>query len=168
MRTRGKNVENVIYKLPDYACTDYNIKFADMLSPLYKRNVRGCKSWTNQLYRHQCKMSSSKKLTCKRTLRQVFFCLGPPPLLGFCLGWSSNFLNLVRYSVINTSRIWSPTRTVCIIDCTLIQGKGGGRVEPERRLQEQPFTKLGRKYQHNWLYLQFINSDKHLSQSHFT
>jgi hypothetical protein len=35
-------------------------------------------------------MSSSKKLTCKGTSRQVFMCLRPPPLLGFCLGWSSN------------------------------------------------------------------------------
>ncbi len=39
-------------------------------------------------------MSSSKKLTCKVTLRQMFICLlRPPPLLGFCLGWSRNFLN---------------------------------------------------------------------------
>ncbi len=48
-------------------------------------------------------------------------------------------------------------------------GKGmGGRVEPERRLERQQFTKLGRKYKHDWLYLQSINSDKHLPQSHFT
>ncbi len=33
-----------------------------------------------------------KKLTCKWTLRQVFLCLSPPRLLGFCLGWSSNFI----------------------------------------------------------------------------
>jgi hypothetical protein len=26
------------------------------------------------------------KFTCKWTLRQVFICLKPPPLLGFCLG----------------------------------------------------------------------------------
>ncbi len=69
-----------------------------------------------------------KKLTCKGTLRQVFICLRPPPLLGFCLGW----------------------------------------VEPERRLGGQQFTKLGRKYQHDWIYLQSINSDKYLSQSPFT
>jgi hypothetical protein len=34
----------------------------------------------------------SLKLTCKWTLQQVFICLRPPPLLGFCLGWYSNFL----------------------------------------------------------------------------
>jgi hypothetical protein len=33
-----------------------------------------------------------KKLTCKGTLGQVFICLSPPPLLGFCLGWCSNFV----------------------------------------------------------------------------
>jgi hypothetical protein len=37
-------------------------------------------------------MLSSQKLTCKGTLRQVFICLRPPTLLGFCYGWSSNFL----------------------------------------------------------------------------
>ncbi len=53
-----------------------------------------------------------KKLTCKGTLRQVFICLRPPPLLGFCLGWSSNFvvLNLVRNRVLNSCRMWSPTQ----------------------------------------------------------
>jgi len=41
-----------------------------------------------------------------------------------------------------------------------------GRVEPERRGEEQQFTKLGRKYQHDWQYLQSTNSDdKHLPQS---
>ncbi len=47
-------------------------------------------------------------------------------------------------------------------------GREGGRVEPERRLECQQFTKLGRKYQHDWMYLQSINSDKHLPQSRFT
>ncbi len=37
-----------------------------------------------------------------------------------------------------------------------------GRAETERRLEGQQFTKLGRKYQHDWLNLQSINSDKHL------
>ncbi len=43
------------------------------------------------------------------------------------------------------------------------EGEGGD--EPERRLEGQQFTKLGRKYQRDWLYLQSINSDKHLPQS---
>jgi hypothetical protein len=43
-------------------------------------------------------------------------------------------------------------------------------VEPERRLEVQQFTKLGRKYQQDWLYkyLQSINSDEHLQQNPFT
>jgi hypothetical protein len=42
------------------------------------------------------------------------------------------------------------------------QGRGGRRVEPERRGERQQFAELGRKYQHDWLYLQSINSYKHL------
>jgi hypothetical protein len=71
-----------------------------------------------------------------RDLRQVFICLRPPPLLGFCLGWSSNIpvLNLVRHIVLKSYRIWSPTglntpthsqpHNVCI-HCTLTQGREG-------------------------------------------
>ncbi len=52
--------------------------------------------------------------------------------------------------------------------CILIHtGKGGGEIEPERRLEGQQFTKLGQKYQHDWLYLRSINSDRHLPQSPF-
>jgi hypothetical protein len=43
----------------------------------------------------------------------------------------------------------------------------GGRVEPERRLDGQQFTKLGGKYLHDCLYLQSINSEKHLPQVNF-
>jgi hypothetical protein len=34
----------------------------------------------------------SNKIDCKGSLRHVFFCLYSPPLLGFGLGWSSNFV----------------------------------------------------------------------------
>ncbi len=37
-------------------------------------------------------MSLSNKLVCKGTLRQVFICMRPPPLQGFCLGWSIKFV----------------------------------------------------------------------------
>ncbi len=33
--------------------------------------------WTNEIYRHQNIMSSSKKLTCKETLRQVYLSEAP-------------------------------------------------------------------------------------------
>jgi hypothetical protein len=42
--------------------------------------------------RRLCKMSSSKNLTRKGTVWQVFNCQRAPPLLGVCLGWSSNFI----------------------------------------------------------------------------
>jgi hypothetical protein len=46
--------------------------------------------------------------------------------------------------------------------CILIHtGKGGGEMN-QIRLEGQQLTKLGRKYQHDWLYLQSINSYKHL------
>jgi hypothetical protein len=47
---------------------------------------------------------------------------------------------------------------------SLREGGGGGRVEPERRLEGQQFTKLSRKYQQD-MYLQSINSDKHLPKA---
>jgi hypothetical protein len=50
---------------------------------------------------------------------------------------------------------------------TLWQVEEGGRVETERRLEGQQFTKLGRKYQ-QYEYLQSINSDEHLPQNPFT
>ncbi len=69
-------------------------------------------AWTNELYRHQSKMSLSKKFTCKGTLRQVFICVRPPPLLGFCLGGKRNFVGSESgqiHRVLNSCRIWSPT-----------------------------------------------------------
>ncbi len=62
-----------------------------------------------------------------------------------------------------------PTHTVHVYTVYLFtQEWGRERVEPERRLEGQQFTKLGRKYQHDWLHLQSLNSDKHLPQSPFT
>jgi hypothetical protein len=83
-----------------------------------------CTPWTNLLYRHQSKMSSFKKITCKGTLRQVFIVLSPLPL---------------------------PTLTHCIrVYCKLIhKGKGRGRDEPDGRLERHQLTMLGRKYQHD-------------------
>ncbi len=52
------------------------------------------------------------------------------------------------------------TLYTCIL-CTSLH-REEGRVEPERRLEGQQFTKLGRKYQRDWMYLESINSDKHL------
>ncbi len=86
-------------------------------------------------------MSSSQKNWPVKG-RLVFICLrvwGPEPL-------TPPPLHTVQYT--------------CSILIHLGKG-GGGSVEPERRLEGQQFTKLGRKYQHDWLYLQFKNSNKH-------
>ncbi len=48
------------------------------------------------------------------------------------------------------------------------QGRGVEMNQTREKLEGQQFTKLGRKYQPDWLYLQSINSDKHLPQSPFT
>ncbi len=51
-------------------------------------------AWTKYLLRHQTlNVSFSSKCTSKGTWRQVFICLRPHPLLGFCLCWLSNFLD---------------------------------------------------------------------------
>ncbi len=58
--------------------------------------------------------------------------------------------------------VWGPephtpppyTQYVRVVNILIHKGKGG-KVEGER----QQFTKLGRKYQHEWLHLQSINSD---------
>jgi hypothetical protein len=96
-------------------------------------------------------MSSSKKFTRKGILRQVFICLGSPPLL-----WPHTPPPLHTVSVYTLYSILNHT------------GNGGrGESEPEKRLEGQQFAKLGRKYQHDWLYIQSINSNKHLLQSPF-
>jgi hypothetical protein len=96
-------------------------------------------------------------------LRQLFICLRPSPLLGFCLGWSSNFVGpesgqkqsvkLLQNKASNRTQHPPPppshTLSVyCILYFDIGKGGKGGRVEPERRLEVQQFTKLGPKYQH--------------------
>jgi hypothetical protein len=93
------------------------------------------------------KCRNLKNLTCKGTLRQVFICPRPstpyplPPYIMYAC---------IQYVYLFTHR------------------GGGGRVEPERRLEGQEFTKLGRKYKQDCLYLPFMSSDKHLQQIPFT
>jgi hypothetical protein len=105
-------------------------------------------------------MSSSKQLSCKGTLRQVCICLMPPLLLGFCLGWCSNFVGS------ESGQCMVSNRTQHVLYSTSTQGRRG-RVELERRLEGQNFTKLDQKYQHDSLNLLSINSNKHLPQSPF-
>jgi hypothetical protein len=68
------------------------------------------------------------------TLRQVFICLRPPPLLGFCLLWSSlailKVLNLVIYAENGLQQDSAPPPPLPATDCLCIlyfdTGKGGG------------------------------------------
>jgi hypothetical protein len=100
-------------------------------------------SWIIDHVETKIKCRHLKKFICEGTLRQMFICLRP----------RTPFL---------------PT-THCIRVQYTYSHREGGRVEPERRLEGQQFTKLGPKYQHDWrLYLQSINSDKHLPRSPFT
>ncbi len=81
--------------------------------------------------RHQNKCRRLK-LTCKGTVRQVFICLRPPRLLGFYLVGVVILLvlNLVRYRVLNSCRLWSPTGpppfTLNTHRILIHTGKGGG------------------------------------------
>ncbi len=81
-----------------------------------------------------------KKLTFIGTLRQVFICLRPPPPLGFCLGWCSNFVGsesgqkqsvkLLQNMVSNTTQHHHPPATNCLytVFCSWTLGRewGGG------------------------------------------
>jgi hypothetical protein len=96
-----------------------------------------------------------------------------PPRFLFGLVWQfCRFLNLVRYRVLDSCIIWSPTGLnitpypLPAMNCLYLLYFD--TVEPERRLEGQQFTQPSRKHQHDWLYLQFINADKHLPQSPFT
>ncbi len=82
------------------------------------------------------------KLACRGTL-QVFICLRPRPP-------------------------YPPPYTLytCIQVYLFTKGRGiEGESWTREKVREQKFAKLGQKYQHDWLYLQSINSDEHLLQS---
>jgi hypothetical protein len=113
--------------------------------------------------------------TCKGTLRQVFICLRPPPLLGFCLGWwSSNFLDsesgqiqsvkLLQNMVSNRTQQPPPPLpgTHCLYILYFNTGKGewGEGGEPERS-EGQKFTNLGRKYSQSLCSVFVLNSNKY-------
>ncbi len=85
-----------------------------------------------------------KKLTCQGTLRQVSICLRPSPLLGFCLGWSSNFVGsesgqvqsakLLKNMISNRNQRPHPLpATQCLFILYFYTGKGGKGREFKRR-----------------------------------
>jgi hypothetical protein len=85
----------------------------------------------------------------KGTLRNVFICLRLRTLYTLPHLTSYTLYACIQYT-------YSPENG----------GRGGESWTRENRREGQKFTKLDRKYQHDWLYLQSINSDK--PQSLFT
>ncbi len=97
-------------------------------------------------------MSSSKRLTCKGTVAGVYLCEAPWPSPPKFRG-SSNFVGSETGQIksVKLLQICSPTglnnqhpppfpsHTLSVY-MFFDTGKGGGRVEPERRLEEQKFT----------------------------
>ncbi len=87
-----------------------------------------------------------KKLACKGTLRQEFICLRPPPLLGFCLGWLSNFVGsecgqkqsvkLLQNMVFDTTQHHPIPFQIHTVLWLWEGGRGWGS-EPERTLEGQ-------------------------------
>jgi hypothetical protein len=124
--------------------------------------------WKIRLKESNAKCRYQKQyLTCKGTFEQLFIHLRPPSILGFCLGWSSNFVGsesgqkqsvkLLQNMVSNTiQHPGTPSQPHAVL--WLWEGGGG---EPERRLEGQKYTKLGKKFQQDWLCLQSVKSIKH-------
>jgi hypothetical protein len=99
---------------------------------------------------------------------------GAPPLLCFCLGWSSNFVRSepgpAEYGLHQDSTPSHPLpATHCLSILYFDTGKGGG-VWTREKVRRATVHKAGSKIpnQHDWLYFQSINSDKHMPQSPFT
>jgi hypothetical protein len=71
----------------------------------------------------------------------VFICLRQPPLLGFCVGLSSNFVGFESGQIQNVKKnaaaYGRQQDSTAPSPCHRDTGKGGGgRVEPERMLEE--------------------------------
>ncbi len=137
-----------------------------------------CKSWASAIRRMAARQSSCNFISYSYSLWQCHGLIKYIDTKAKCChlkNWPVNGLCGRCLSVCGPlpsyDRIPSfPPYTLytCTVYSILIhRGKGGG-VEPERRLERQLLTKLGRKYQHDWLYLQSINSYKHLQQSPFS
>jgi hypothetical protein len=92
---------------PDFIC----YASASVDSELNMRIQRAHKKI--RLIESNAKCRYLKKLACKMILRQVFICLRPHPFLVFLFGVVWQFCTgseLVRYRVLNSCRIWSPTQ----------------------------------------------------------
>jgi hypothetical protein len=113
----------------------------------------GCTIWsallTHGLINYtdtKAKFRHRRKLTCKGTLWQAFFCLRQ--FWRFWI-WSDTKCHKLLQNMVPNRTLHSPpppSHTLSIhIYCALTQE--GGRVEPERMFEGQQFIKLGRIYQ---------------------
>ncbi len=92
----------------------------------------------------------------------VYLSEAPSHPYRFLFGWCSSFVGsesvkLLQNMVYNRTPYPSPLThslytyiNYAVYFFTQGRGEGGGRVEPERKLEGQQFTKLGRKYQHDY------------------
>jgi hypothetical protein len=129
-----------------------------------------------RLIESNTKCRNLKQFICKDFAAGAFLSEAPSPprfLFGeveqFCRFWiwlDSECLTPAEWSQkkLNTP---PPNHTMSVLYCTVIwHREGGERVGEVNR--ERSRSKLGRKYKHDWLYLQSIISNKHLPQSPFT
>ncbi len=125
-----------------------------------------------RLIESNAKCSYLKKLTYKGALRHLFICVRPPPLLGFYWGWIGNFFGFwiwsdterhtpAEYGLQHNSTLPNPPSvTHCLYIMYFDFGKGGRWTR--KKVRGAIVHKAGcQKYQHDWLYLQSINSVKH-------
>ncbi len=82
-----------------------------------------------------------KRFTCKGTWRQVFICLSPSPLLGFCSEpVQIQSVKLLQNMVSNRTQQPHPlpvTHCVYILYFDTGKGEGEGGGEPQRKLEGQ-------------------------------
>ncbi len=99
-------------------------------------------------------MSSSKKIACKGTLGQVFICLRPPPLLGFCLGWSSNSVGSESGQILSVKLLFG--NIFFFIGHKIWSGSGRihnkiGLPDPDPKVRiTAPQIRIRKKYLHIW------------------
>jgi hypothetical protein len=73
----------------------------------------------------------------KGTLRQRFICLRPPPLLGLCLGWSSNFVGSESGQSQSVKLLQSWLDNTNMIDC-ITTGDTVESINPNKTCRKVP------------------------------
>jgi hypothetical protein len=89
---------------------------------------------------------------------QVFIRVRPPPILGFCLGWSNIFVGsesgqiqsvkLLQNNVSNRTQHPQPLPVIHYLYILHFDTGKGRKVNQREGYRRQQITKLSRKYQH--------------------